>query len=101
MNAIGKAKYSVITNIDDIKEEYKEGTTIICSNDYYALQVYFKVNNAKVIGFDNINAIEKYKLPIDSVEYSVTEIAEAALEIIKGKRNEDFIVKHSIVEHKI
>ncbi len=99
LNAIGNERYSIVTNIDDIREKYEENTIIICSNDYYALQVYFKSTNAKVVGFDNITAIERYKLPIDSVEYSITEIAKAALDLIKGKIDGDVIVKHNIIKH--
>lgn len=97
LNAIGNKKYSVADSIEDIKEVYEENTAIICSNDYYALQVYFKTKNARVVGFDNIKALDKYKMPIDSVEYSVSEIAQAALDIIKGNISEDVIVKHNIV----
>lgn len=99
LDAIGNERYSIVTNIDDIREKYEENTVIICSNDYYALQVYFKSTNAKVVGFDNITAIERYKLPIDSVEYSITEIAKAALDLIKGKIDGNVIIKHNIVKH--
>jgi len=99
LSAVGNAKYSVVTDIDDIKESYDEKTTIICSNDYYALKVYFKASNAKVVGFDNIKALSKYKTSIDSVGYSMTEIANAVLDIIKSNGKDNVFVKHFITEH--
>ena len=101
LSAVGKAKYSVVTDIDDIKESYEEKTTIICSNDYYALKVYFKASNVKIVGFDNIKAIDKYKIDIASVGYSMAEIANAAVDIIRCNGKESVIVKHFIAEHKV
>ena len=101
LSVVGNKRYSVVTNIDDIKEHYDEKTTIMCSNDYYALKAYFKASNVKVVGFDNIKAIDKYKIDIDSVGYSVAEIANAAVEIIRCNGNESVIVKHFIAEHTV
>lgn len=94
LNAIGDRKYSVVTDIEDIKESYEEKTAIICSNDYYALKVYFKTKNAKISGFDNISAIKKYKAEVSSVDYSMSEIAKAAVQIITGENKDGKIVKH-------
>ena len=101
LSVVGNKRYSVVTNIDDIKEHYDEKTTIMCSNDYYALKAYFKASNAKVVGFDNINAIDKYKIDIDSVGYSMAEIANAVVDIIRCNGKESVIVKHFIAEHTI
>ena len=101
LSAVGNATYSVVTDIDNMKESYEEKTTIICSNDYYALKVYFKVSNAKIVGFDNISVIDKCKIPIDSVGYSMAEIANAAVEIIRHNGKESVIVKHFITEHTV
>ena len=101
LSAVGNAKYSVVTDIDDIKEYYDEKTTIICSNDYYALQVYFRTSNVKVVGFDNIKALNKYKIPIDSVGYSMAEIANAAVDIVKCNGKDSVIVKHFIAKHTV
>lgn len=97
LSAIGNAPYTVVTDIDSIKEHYNEKTTIICSNDYYAIRVYFKGSNATIVGFDNIKAINKYKINIDTVDYSMTEIANAAVDIIKNKKKKSVIIKHCIV----
>ncbi|MBQ7794206.1 MAG: LacI family DNA-binding transcriptional regulator [Clostridia bacterium] len=99
LSAVGDRKYSVVTDIEDIKESYPEKTAVICSNDYYALRVYFKAQNVKVVGFDNIGAIGKYKMSIDSVGYSAAEIARGAVDIINGRRKDSIIVKHYIAEH--
>lgn len=99
LRAVGNNKYSVVTNLEDIKEFYDEKTTVICSNDYYALMVYFKETNAKIVGFDNIKDLEKYKISIDSVGYSMSEIANAAVDIIRCNAKESVIVKHFITKH--
>ncbi|MEE0944372.1 MAG: LacI family DNA-binding transcriptional regulator [Clostridia bacterium] len=99
ISAVGNKKYTVVTDIDDIKTSYPEKTAVICSNDYYALRVYFKSPGVKVVGCDNIGDIDKYKISIDSVGYSMTEIARGAIDIINGKRKDSLIVKHYITEH--
>ena len=101
LSVVGNEKYSVVTNIEDIKECYDEKTSIISSNDYYALKVYFKGTNAKIVGFDNISLIDKYKIPIDSIGYSMTEIANAAVDIVMCNGRESVIVKHFVTEHTV
>lgn len=96
VNGMGKREFSTVTNIDDIKERYNTQTIIVCSSDYYAFQVYFKCKNVKVIGFDNADAIKKYNINIDSVGYSMTEIALGTAEILTLKKSENIIVKHWI-----
>ena len=99
LNAVSDRKYSLVTDIDQIEECYNDKTAVICSTDYYAFQVYFKAKNAKIVGFDNLDAIKQYKLNIDSVGYSVSEIARVAIDIIIGKRSGNFTVDYKIIEH--
>lgn len=99
LSAVLNRKHEAVTDIEEISESYKDKTAIICSTDYYAFQVYAKVKNVKIVGFDNLDAIEKYKINIDSVGYSVSEIARLAVDIIVGNKNSGVIVNHSIVEH--
>lgn len=98
LNAVGKREYSVVTDIADIKTRYDKPTTVICSNDYYALKVYFKGCNAKIVGFDNISIIDKYNIKIDSVGYSAAEIARETLNTIKSNKKTDTIIKHYMIE---
>ena len=100
LNAVSDRKYSLVTDIDQIEVCYNDKTAVICSTDYYAFQVYFKAKNAKIVGFDNLDAIKQYKLNIDSVGYSVSEIARAAIDIIVGKKSGNFTVAYKIIEHK-
>ena len=100
LNAVSDRKYTLVTDIDQIEECYNDKTAVICSTDYYAFQVYFKAKNAKIVGFDNLDAIKQYKLNIDSVGYSVSEIARSAIDIIVGKKSGNFIVAYKIIEHK-
>ncbi len=98
LSAVGSKKYSVVTDIEDIRKSYDVPATVICSSDYYALEVYFRAANVKVVGFDNIKAIDKYKIDIDSIGYSMTEIANEAVRIIKNNDKDDVIVAHHIVQ---
>ena len=100
LSAASGKSYSVVTSIDEISDWYNDKTAIICSTDYYAFQVYSKVKNVKVVGFDNLDAIEKYKIKIDSVGYSFSEIARNSVDIIIKKKAESVIIKHSIIEHR-
>lgn len=97
--AVGNMKYTLVTNINEIKNSYGEKTAVICSSDYYAFQVYFKAKNVKVTGFDNLKAIEKYNLHIDSVGYSTADISAAAADIIISGADGGVMVKHSIIGH--
>lgn len=96
INAVSQVQHSTVTDIDEINEYYDDKTAVICSTDYYAYQVYTKVKNVKVVGFDNLDSIEKYKFRIDSVGYSLNEIARNTVETIMQKKNKSIIVKHSI-----
>lgn len=93
---IGRGNYTMVTDIDNLEEEYPENTAVICSTDYYAFQVYAKIKNIKITGFDNLKAIEKYKINITSVGYSVSDIAQAAVDIILSGKRDGLILKHYI-----
>jgi DNA-binding LacI/PurR family transcriptional regulator len=88
--------YTVVTDFEQIKTNYDKNTAIICSTDYYALKVYFKGVSADVFGFDNIKMLEEYSLPIHSVDYSVKEIADKAVEALFSNQSDDTIVSHRI-----
>ena len=96
ISAVGNTEYSVVTSIDDIKEHYDKKTAILCSSDYYALKAYMKGSNARIYGFDNIKALEKYQISITSVGYSMAQIAREAVDIIKGSKKYSVFVGHYI-----
>ncbi len=101
LSAAGGRQYSVITDLTEIKQKYEEKTIILCSNDYYALKVYFKGCNAKITGFDNIRIVQQYKIGIDSVGYAMAEIAKEAIQSIKTNRKEDVIIRHTLVKNSV
>lgn len=96
ISVICENDFILVTDINDIKKKYDESTIVVCSSDYYAFQVYFKAKGVRVIGFDNMDTIRNYNINIDSVGYSMTEIAVGAADIITGQRSGDIIVKHWI-----
>ena len=57
------------------------------------------VSQGTVVGCDNIGDIDKYKISIDSVGYSMAEIARGAIDIINGKRKDSLIIEHYLAEH--
>lgn len=101
LSVISDKNYKVITHIDEILKDYNEKTAIICSTDYYAFQAYTKAENVKIVGFDNLDAIGKYKIPIDSVGYSVEKIARLAIDTVFCRNEDSVIVEHSIIEHSL
>lgn len=98
LNALGDRNFECVTDIEDIKKCYQNKTVIICSNDYYALKVYFKGTNAEITGFDNIKTVRDHKLPITTVGYSICETAGYVSDIVFGKADGSKIVKHHIVK---
>lgn len=90
--------YSIITDIDKIMEVYTGDTVIVCSTDYYALKVYFRTKGARIIGFDNIDILDKYKIPVTSVDYSAAKIAQEAINTIIDGRTEGKRIAFRIVE---
>ena len=99
LNAVGERTFDVVTHIDDIKKHYGEKTVVICSSDYYALQVYFKAADIKITGFDNISSLKKYKTGISTVDYSRGEIASSIKKIICEGIRKDFLVNHVILDN--
>lgn len=97
LDAVGEREHTLVTEISDIKERYDENTVIMCSTDYYAFRVYMKNRNVKITGFDNLESIEKYGIAIDTVDYSVEEIAREAVNRIICKNGSEHIVKHRVI----
>ncbi|MBQ9801850.1 MAG: LacI family DNA-binding transcriptional regulator [Clostridia bacterium] len=101
LRTVGEKNHTVLTDIGDIQQAYDRSTAIICSTDYYALQVYFKAKGVRITGFDNLDIMEKYGIEIDSVGYSAAEVAKTAVDIILGScEAKTRIVGHVIAEHR-
>lgn len=76
--------YRIMTDIDGLSPA--EG--IICSTDYYALQVMKHFDDQKKIpicGFDNISLLKQLNARILTVEYSTDRIAEECINYILGR----------------
>lgn len=83
MAAAGR-EYRIVTDINELSE--KEG--VVCSTDYYALQVikhFDDPKNAKICGFDNISLLKQLDVHILTVEYSTDRIAEECINYILGR----------------
>ena len=73
---------------------------VFCLKIHLKRIIVSRANNGSFIVCDNFDAIKQYKLNIDSVRYSVSEIARAAIDIIVGKKSGNFTVAYKIIEHK-
>lgn len=102
----GDCKTAVVTDIEELlkkEDTFSDKCAIICSTDFYAMEVYIKLNkpeNIKITGFDNLKTIEKYKLPVDSVGYSIADIASAAAEAVVYNKRKDVIFNYEIVKRQ-
>ena len=88
--------YTVVTDFAQIKDVYDEKTAIICSTDYYAMQVYLKARNCTVFGFDGIDMVRKFNLPIFSTKYSTQDIAQKVVDTLLHHKTADVIVEHDL-----
>lgn len=88
---------TVLTDIDQIEEEYDKETVIICSNDYYAIKVYYKTNGVSIVGFDDIDMLREHHIQISSVTYSIHEIASEAVKGIVSGHCKRRVVDHDLV----
>jgi len=68
----------------------KPETAIIASTDVYALKILFSgiANNCLVVGFDNIPSIQKYHIPLISVDSNKQKHAEAIVDYLKNPQND-------------
>ena len=98
MSAIGERScYSVVTSQEKLADSYPENTAVLCSTDYYAMQVYVRCPQVKVMGFDNLKLLDRLHLPIDSVNYDTAMIAKEAFALLESEEHRDVVIPHSIV----
>ena len=86
--------YRIVTSL----EEISDFGGIVCSTDYYALQVLKHLGYAKDIiisGADNISFLKHLTSKVLTVEYSTDRIATECINYILGRRFE------SKIEHKL
>lgn len=100
LDAAQGVAYETVCDEERLNSEYDGKTAIICSTDCYAVKASARTKGAKIFGFDNLGTIEKYNLGIDSLGYSVSDIARKAFETIASRGESDVILKHWIAEHE-
>lgn len=80
-----KKPHRIVTNIDEISSF----GGIVCSTDYYALQVLKHLGYPKDIvisGFDNVSFLKNLHSKVLTVDYSTDSIAEECINYILGRR---------------
>ena len=83
MQALGRT-YRVVTTLEDIGNF----GGIVCSTDYYALQVLERLGypkNVAIAGFDNLSLLKTLHTQILTVDYSTDSIAKQCIRYILGK----------------
>ena len=88
----------LVTDIDALSSR---AAGIVCSTDYYVLQVLRKTGGAEGIelaGFDNISPLHGIEKRVLTVEYSTDAIALECLKYVYGKRYQSKIA-HTVVEN--
>ncbi|MBQ7975277.1 MAG: LacI family DNA-binding transcriptional regulator [Clostridia bacterium] len=96
--AMGNREFTFYDDPDKVPVEHSGKTLIVCFNDSWAVKLFFKVKNAYITGFDNTDALDRYHLKIDSVGYSMKEIAQGAMDVIMKKSKVNKYVEHYIVK---
>ena len=84
MTSLGK-KYHIVTTPEDISDF----GGIICSTDYYAIQVLQYLGYPKdimIAGFDNISLLKHLHTKVLTVDYSTDQIAKECIRYILGNR---------------
>ena len=64
-----------------------EASAILCSTDYYALQLIFsgQVQGRGIMGIDNIRSVDSYHVRLDTVGHDSMQVARYAIEnILQG-----------------
>lgn len=88
-------EYKIVTDVEDLSQD---ASGIICSTDYYLLQVLKKLknSNAVIAGFDGLPIIDYFDRKIYTVKYSTDEIANQCLRYCLGRRYNKKI-KHTVI----
>ena len=89
-------KYRIVTALEDLSDF----GGIICSADYYAIQVLKYLNyprDIKIAGFDNISLLKHLRTEVLTVDYSTDQIAKECINYILGKRFTPKI-EHTLVD---
>ena len=84
MEDLGRS-YRIVTDV----EEISDFGGIVCSTDYYILQVLKHLGHPKELvigGFDNISTLKMLSTEVVSVEYATDNIAEECINYILGRR---------------
>ena len=86
--------YQIVTRLEDISNF----SAIVCSTDYYALQVLNHLRqppNLVISGFDNISLLKSMRANLFTVDYSTDTIAKECLRYILGQPF------HACIPHEI
>ena len=90
--------YRIITDINEIENF----GGVVCSTDYYALQVLERFSYSKniaIAGFDNISLWQNLHLPLLTVQYSTDKIAKQCMRYLLGRPYQR-VIEHTLLDYK-
>ena len=94
-------QYSVC-EVDKVKEKLipDKKNVFICANDFTAIRLYpiAKENGAGIIGFDNVDLIDLFDLPLDSVSYDLKTTVERIMQYLINGCFEDKYIDSTIIQ---
>ncbi len=93
--------FEVITEEDNLDSlVFRPKTAVITSTDYYAIKLMLSGKSDKytIVGFDNVETITKFNLPIMTVSVDRNAIVEKSVEyIMSGDNTDDYLVGYDII----
>ena len=92
--------WHVVNDEKILLSHIKSGTAIIASTDVYALKILFSgiAGECLVAGFDNIPSIQKYHIPLISVDSNKQKHAEAVVNyLINPHKDSDEFFSYQII----
>ena len=97
--------FETVTDEAQLNNNYDKKTAIIASTDYYAMKLIFSdiAKNCTVIGFDNIESVAKFNIPIMTVSVNRAHITDIIVGyIVNGVCEDDCSSDYRIIgEHYV
>ena len=78
----------------------EKDSAVLCSTDYYAIEVLMNYPNTEVMGFDNINIMKLFGRKLNSVDANSVEVTKTALHNVINDIRKDCYVDYKIVKNQ-
>ena len=94
-----KLYYTIVQDSNELKKllEKEKNSAVLCSTDYYAIEVLMKYPGAEVMGFDNVNIMKLFSKQIKTVDGNSVEVTKKALYNVINNIKNDIYVDYKII----